>query len=59
MSIFETEAKDFQESMQCLSEITDKERRHRAMDELMCETLEKFGFDAGVEIFRSTSKWYA
>lgn len=59
MNIFEELANEFEETMQGYSKIESKEDRHRAMDNLMCETLEKFGCQAGVDIFRSTSKWYA
>ena len=31
---------------------------HGDADELMCETLEKLGYGAGVEIFNSLTKWY-
>ena len=37
----------------------DRELVHLEMDMLMCKLLEKLGYSEGVEIFRSTPKWYA
>lgn len=37
----------------------DTELRHVAMDNLMCEALINLGYEAGVELFKSTSRWYA
>lgn len=37
----------------------DEEVCHAKMDDLMCETLEKFGCHEGVRIFRETHKHYA
>jgi hypothetical protein len=37
----------------------DEEIVHSMMDSIMCETLEKLGFEKGVEIFNEAPKWYA
>lgn len=37
----------------------DAEDAHRAMDSIMCDLLISLGYEEGVEIFRSTPKWYA
>lgn len=37
----------------------DEERVHGVMDGIMCETLDRLGFTAGVEIFEEAPKWYA
>lgn len=37
----------------------DRELSHIEMDELMCKVLIELGYEEGVEIFRSTDKWYA
>lgn len=37
----------------------DTEVAHIEMDELMCKVLIELGYDEGVEIFRTTDKWYA
>ena len=37
----------------------DEEIVHSMMDGIMCETLEKLGFEKGVEIFNEAPKWYA
>ena len=59
-NIFEAEAEHFERQMRDISIFCeDKEDRHKKMDDLMCETLEKFGCYEGVKIFRETSKWYA
>lgn len=61
MDIFQNEAESFERRMRdiVLTYEDDEEVRHEKMDQLMCETLERFGCYAGVEIFRDTSKWYA
>lgn len=57
--LIEHKAKEFERNMKKLRKIGDMEDRHRAMDNLMCETLKSLGFGFGVEIFRSTAKWYS
>ena len=61
MNIFKAEAENFEIWMRDIAtdEDLDTEMTHRAMDNLMCETLEKFGCHEGVKIFRETTKWYA
>lgn len=59
-TIFEAEAENFEMWMRTIAlSNTDVEDRHQKMDELMCETLEKFGCYEGVKIFRETKKYYA
>lgn len=36
----------------------DAESRHMAMDSLMAQTLRRLGYEAGVEVFDNTCKWY-
>lgn len=50
---------DFAYTMKDLSEIVDREDRHRAMDEAMCDLLISMGYEAGVHIFQNAEKWYA
>ena len=54
---------EFAEAMRFFSDRykdgNDIERTHRAMDDLMCETLASLGYEEGVKIFRDTPKWYA
>lgn len=60
MNIFENEADAFERKMRDILIFEDDvEVRHSKMDELMCETLEKFGCHEGVKLFRETEKWYA
>lgn len=51
--------KQFNENMNKLSKVEDKENRHYYMDELMCNTLSALGFGEGVDIFKSTDMWWA
>jgi len=37
----------------------DPESTHYEMDDVMCDLLCALGYGAGIEIFNSTSKWYA
>lgn len=37
----------------------DEERRHIAMDNLMCEVLRELGYGDGIDIFENADKWYA
>ncbi len=50
---------DFARTMYALSTIPDKEDRHRAMDEAICDLLISIGYEEGVHIFQNTDKWYA
>ena len=61
MTVFESEAENFEMWMLDirLKYLDDPEVCHQKMDELMCETLERFGCYSGVEIFRETVKCYA
>ena len=60
MNIFENEAESFEQQMKAIAVFTeDLEKRHAKMDELMCETLERFGCHEGVKIFRESKKYYA
>lgn len=61
MNIFESEADHFERAMRdiLLAYEDDVEFCHRRMDDLMCQTLERLGFQEGVKIFRGTGKWYA
>lgn len=37
----------------------DREARHKHMDDLMCDLLSKFGYDAAATVFKDIPKWYA
>lgn len=56
MDIFKAEAEHFERTMRDirLEYGDDKDICHTKMINLMCETLEKFGCDEGVRIFRET-----
>lgn len=50
--------------LQCIERNTthgslDNEDCHYAMDGVMCDLLEQLGYKKGIEIFKSTPKWYA
>ena len=36
----------------------DPEECHRKMDKLMCETLELFGYEPDIKVFKDADKWY-
>lgn len=57
MDIFKAEAEHFERTMRdiYLDYGDDKDVCHSKMIDLMCETLEKFGCDEGVRIFREAS----
>lgn len=57
MDIFKAEAEHFERTMRDIRlEYGDNKEVCRAkMIDLMCETLEKFGCDEGVRIFRESS----
>lgn len=50
---------EFEEQMKELAKHDNAAARHCDMDNLMCDILEKLGYQKGVEIFRRTHKWYA
>lgn len=51
---------EFEEQMKEFAKHDDnREFMHQDMDDLMCDILEKLGYQKGVEIFRRTHKWYA
>ena len=50
---------EFAQAMAELAENRDKEERHEAMDDLMCEVLREAGYGEGIDIFEDTAKWYA
>lgn len=37
----------------------DPEISHKQADELLCEVLTQLGYEKGIAIFRSATKWYA
>ncbi len=61
MDTFKDKAEHFDRAMRdILFEYEDDEEIcHEKMDDLMCETLEKFGCSEGVRIFRETHKYYS
>ena len=61
MDIFKAEAESFENEMRWiwLNNHDDPEVCHQKMDELMCETLEKFGCYEGVKIFKDSVKHYS
>lgn len=61
MNIFEGYAEHFERSMRdiWLEHGDDPEVCHRKMDELMCEILEQFGCEEGVQIFKDAERYYA
>ncbi len=50
---------EFAQAMNELVENRDIEERHEAMDDLMCELLRELGYEEGIDIYESTSKYYA
>ncbi len=36
----------------------DEEESHPAADDLMCQLLSSLGYEAGVELFKESRKWY-
>jgi hypothetical protein len=53
--------KEFENEMQKILDLYegDTQATHTAMDNLMCENLRLLGYEAGVEIFKNTHKWYS
>lgn len=51
----------FEEKMTELKEKApnDVEMAHYKADEIMCELLRSYGYDSGIDIFKSMPKWYA
>lgn len=60
MSLLRDEADAFERRMRDirLKYGDDPEACHAKMDELMCETLEHFGCDEGVKIYRELKQYY-
>lgn len=50
---------NFAAAMTELSFIEDKERRHGAMDDLLCKLLSELGYQDGVDVFNRVDKWYS
>lgn len=52
---------EFKEAMQKISDHHggDPEGCHSLMDDLMLKVLSTLGYNDGVQIFNSTTKWYA
>lgn len=51
---------EFNEKMKHISENQWRtEDAHIEMDDVMCDTLRKFGFEKGIDIFEHTEKWYS
>lgn len=51
---------EFNKKMKHISENQWRtEDAHIEMDDVMCNTLRKLGFEKGIEIFEHTEKWYS
>lgn len=50
---------EFERRMKELSEKETTEWFHIQADKLMCEVLRQFGYDAGIDIFEGTGRWYS
>ena len=52
--------KEFYEQMQRIraNEDLSNDDKHERMDALMCKLLADMGYTDGIEVFRSTEKWY-
>lgn len=50
---------EFKQKMQEYDGMYDMEERHAYADALMCVTLQELGYEDGIKIFESMSKWYA
>jgi hypothetical protein len=51
---------EFNKEMKHISENQWRtEDAHIEMDDVMCNTLRKLGFEKGIEIFEHTEKWYS
>lgn len=58
---FRNEPDEFAKSMQDIwdEHHNDPEVCHALMDDLMCETFERFGFGEGIKIFKESVRFYA
>ena len=54
-----TPAKFEDEMNRINTEDQDREIKHRAADDLICEVLSFLGYDKGVQIFKKMDKWYS
>ena len=52
---------EFEDAMKKIAEneTGNTEGAHIAADDLMCEILISFGYEAGVRLFKGMHKWYA
>lgn len=51
---------EFNKKMKYISENQWRtEDAHIEMDDVMCNTLRKLGFEKGIDIFEHTEKWYS
>lgn len=51
---------EFNKKMKYISENQWRtEDAHIEMDDVMCNTLKKLGFEKGIDIFKHTEKWYS
>lgn len=50
---------EFKKAMEDWAKSGDIERRHFAMDELMCEVLSSLGYREGIKIYNDTEAWYS
>ena len=51
---------EFNKKMKYISENQWRtEDAHIEMDDVMCDTLKKLGFEKGIDIFEHTEKWYS
>lgn len=51
---------EFNEKMKHISENQWRtEDAHIEMDNVMCNTLRKLGFEKGIDIFEHTERWYS
>lgn len=51
---------EFNKKMKYISENQWRtEDAHIEMDNVMCNTLRKLGFEKGIDIFEHTEKWYS
>lgn len=51
---------EFNKKMKYISENQwHTEDAHIEMDDVMCDTLRKLGFEKGIDIFEHTERWYS
>ena len=49
---------EFERRMQEIAKMDNPKTAHRMADDLMCDILSQFGYEAGVRLFQSMYKWY-